>query len=375
MKIVITTFKYLVPFLTQELENLGYNALKSTINTVELEGTEEDVMILNYKLRTASHVLLQIAQFNAKNPKELSENLKEVVWDDFLWEKEYFSVVSTGFNEHIDNFMYVNQLCKDSIVDFFKTKYGIRPDSGPEKNKAVIALHWDNDEVLLYIDTSGETLARHGYRKYPWRAPLQENLASGILMATQWTPEKPLVNPMCGSGTLAIEAALMAMGRFPGSLRSNYSFLHTKLFSEDQWLKVRKELRAESIGKNLPKPEIFASDINPAAVKAAQSNAQTAGVDHIVRFESCDFEKTTLPSKPGVLIVNPEYGERMGEEEELKPIYKAFGDFFKQECKGYKAHIFTGNSQLAKHIGLRTSSKTPFMNGKLECRLLSFDIF
>ncbi|MFQ3576952.1 MAG: class I SAM-dependent RNA methyltransferase [Cytophagales bacterium] len=374
MKIVITTFKYLVPFLLKEIEALGHKALSSSINTVTLEGTEEDVMILNYKLRTANQVLLQIAQFTAKSPKELTEKLKQIIWDDFLWEKEYFSVVSTGFNENINNFMYVNQLCKDSIVDFFKSKYGIRPDSGPEKNKAVIALHWDNEEVSLYIDTSGETLARHGYRKYPWRAPLQENLACGILMASEWTPEKPLLNPMCGSGTLAIEAALMAMGRYPGSLRSNYSFLHTKPFSPDHWNKLRKELRAENIGKTT-KPEIIASDIHPEAIKAAQSNAQTAGVDYLVRFETCDFEKTHQPSKAGVLIVNPEYGERMGEEDELKPIYKALGDYFKQECKGYKTHVFTGNSSLAKHIGLRTSSKTPFMNGKIECRLLSYDIF
>ena len=375
MKIVITTFKFIVHYLAKELTDLGYKIIESSANTVTTEGNEKDVVILNYKLRTANQILVQIAEFEAENPNQLYKEVRAIKWDDYLWKNKYFSVASTGNNRYVHNFLYINQLCKDAIADFFYDKYGIRPNSGSSKHQAVIALHWDQNKVFLYLDTSGNTLAKHGYRKFPWKAPLLENLACAILLATEWKTNTPFVNPMCGSGTLCIEAALMALGRYPGFFRNNYSFMHLKAFSEQVWKETLIRLNIEMRETNDKKIKIIASDISPEAIKYAQKNARFAGVDKLINFKVCDFKDTKIPEEPGTIIFNPEYGNRMGNNIELYTTYQAIGNFLKKMCKGYNAFIFTGNLELAKQVGLRTHAKIPFYNGNIECRLLCYSIF
>lgn len=207
----------------------------------------------------------------------------------------------------------------------------------------------------------------------PFKAPMQETLAAAVILATGWRGDGHLINPMCGSGTLAIEAALIALGRAPGLLRGNYSFMHLKGFDETSWKVLRKKMRASS--KDRFHGEIIATDISSLAIEAAKKNATTAGVERLIAFEVCDYSKTPIPEGGGVVMLNPEYGERMGEVETLKETYRDIGDFFKKRCKGYRGYLFTGNFDLAKKVGLRAKKRTPFFNGPIECRLLEYDLY
>jgi putative N6-adenine-specific DNA methylase len=207
----------------------------------------------------------------------------------------------------------------------------------------------------------------------PLKAPMQETLAAAVVLASAWVGSGNFINPMCGSGTLAIEAALIALGRAPGLLRSNYGFMHLKGFDESSWKVLRRKIRADS--KDWLSGRIIATDIGQQAVEAAKKNAMTAGVDRFIEFGVCDFSQTPVPANGGVIILNPEYGERMGEIENLKETYGKIGDFFKKKCQGYKGYIFTGNLDLAKKVGLRTNRRITFFNGPIECRLLEYDLY
>ena len=248
-----------------------------------------------------------------------------------------------------------------------------RPDTGPDKNFAMIYLHWKLEDVSIYIDTSGENIAKHGYRKMPFKAPLQETLAAALIMASKWDKKSHFVNPMCGSGTLAIEAALLATNRAPGLYRSNYAFMHVKGYNEEVYQNYRSEIKAKAI-KSI-EGKIIASDISSVAIEAARQNATTAGVDHLIEFHICDFTETPIPEEGGVIMINPEYGERLGDEDELQIVYEGLGDFFKQKCKGYLGYIFTGNLNLAKKIGLKTKRKIEFYNSTIDCRLLEYELY
>jgi putative N6-adenine-specific DNA methylase len=225
----------------------------------------------------------------------------------------------------------------------------------------------------VYLDTSGESLSRRGYRKIPLSAPMQETLAAAVVLATGWTGDGSFVNPMCGSGTLAIEAALIALVRAPGLLRGNFGLMHVPGYNEGLWQGLREEARKRS--KKELSGRIIATDIDPAAVEAAKKNAATAGVDHLIEFSVCDFAETPLPEGGGVVVMNPEYGERMGEETALVPVYKGIGDFLKQKCGGYTGYVFTGSPALAKKVSLKPKRSIPFWNSGIECRLLEFDLY
>lgn len=269
--------------------------------------------------------------------------------------------------------MFANQKVKDAIVDRIHQKADRRPDSGPDRNNVVIHLYWKESRAWIYINTSGRKLADRSYRKIPHAAPLQETLAAGIVLSTGYNGEMPLVIPMCGSGTLAIEAALIALKKSPGLLRHNFGLTHLKGFDQDLWQRTRRQA-LKSAAKTIPQP-IIATDIDSGAIEAAKKNAQTAGVDHLIEFKICDFSETPVPKGESIIILNPPYGQRLGEIKKLTSLYKRMGDFFKQKCAGYTAFIFTGNRELAKSVGLRTSRKITFYNGDIECRLLQYKMY
>ena len=253
-------------------------------------------------------------------------------------------------------------------------KFGRRPDSGPERDRAVVHLHWKDEECCLYIDTSGEPLSKRGYRKIPLKAPLQETLAAAIVLATGWHDNGHFINPMCGSGTLAIEAALIGLKKAPGILRNNFCFMHLKGFDKALWEELRRE--ALLLCNKTLRNRIIATDVSRQAIDAARENAMTAGVEHLIEFSVSDFADTPVPEgSGGLVLLNPEYGERMGQMDELADTYKGIGDFFKQKCKGYTGFVFTGNPGLAKKIGLRSKRKVQFFNSNIECRLLEYELY
>ncbi|MEE9297023.1 MAG: class I SAM-dependent RNA methyltransferase, partial [Phycisphaerae bacterium] len=193
------------------------------------------------------------------------------------------------------------------------------------------------------------------------------------ILATGYDGSVPLVNPMCGSGTLAIEAALIASGRPPGLLRDNFGFMHCRGFDSDTWQSMRRS--AKKIRNKGTIAPIIATDIDAGAIRAARKNAETAGVHHMIRFDVCDFAETPIPPEEGIVIINPEYGERLGVIAELEKTYGRMGDFFKQRCAGWTGYIFTGNLELAKKVGLRASRRMEFFNAKIDCRLLKYELY
>ncbi len=372
-KIIITCNNRLSPYLQREVEALGYKIVRAFSTGVELEGTLNDCIPLNLNLRCASQVLYSIKTFTAENPARLYKELLEIEWEELIDFTGYFSVSSTVDNETITTPLFANLKVKDAIVDRIKEKKGIRPDSGPDAGKAMIHLYWKENDAEIFIDTSGETLAKHGYRKIPGKAPMLEALATGTIMATEWDKKSPFIVPMCGSGTLAIEAALLATDKTPGLFRMNYGFMHIMGYDEEVFFAERRKLKEQS--KKETAFRIVATDISADAIDVSVRNAKTAGVDHLIDFSVCDFAETVVPEGPGVVIFNPEYGERLGVHSKLEATYKRIGDFMKQSCKGYRGYIFTGNPDLAKKIGLRASRRIEFYNGKLDCRLLEYELY
>jgi putative N6-adenine-specific DNA methylase len=373
-KILVSCPLKITSFLRQEFEQLGFPIINESHTSIETEGTLSDTIRLNLNLRTANRVTFLINQFSAKSPDELYEGIKtKIYWENILDKDGYFSVMSYAEHPSINNSMFVNQRCKDAIADYFLEKYKSRPDSGADKNKTVIYVYWKDNQVSVYLDTSGESLSKHGYRKIPFLAPMQESLAAALILSGKWDKNSHFINPMCGSGTLAIEAALIAADRANGLLRVNYGFMHIKGYDEAVYLEERKKAK-EKVKRKLPF-KIIATDIEPKAIEAAKQNAMTAGVDHLIEFNVCDFSETQIPEGNGVVMLNPPYGERIGEEAELEFIYTAIGDFFKKRCKGYTGYVFTGNPGLAKKIGLKTKRRMEFYNAKIECRLLEFELY
>lgn len=373
-RIIVTCNKRLSPYLVTEIEQLGFTIVRSFTTGVELQGTVNDCITLNLNLRCASQVLYSLATFEAPTPTHLYNELVQIEWEEYIDITGYFSVTSVVNNEHITTPLFANVKVKDAIVDRIKEKKGLRPNSGPEHNKTVVNLYWQDDKAEIFLDTSGETLSKHGYRKIPGKAPMLEALASSTIMATKWDRKSPFINPMCGSGTLAIEAALLATDKHPGLFRMNYGFMHITGYDEQVFFVERRKLKDKA--KKELGFKIIASDLSADAVDVSQRNAKTAGVDHLIEFHVCDFAETPVPEgEGGVVFFNPEYGERLGVHTKLEATYKRMGDFMKQHCKGYTGYIFTGNPDLAKKIGLKASRRMEFYNGKLDCRLLEYELY
>lgn len=356
-----------------EVEKLGYKVDQIKDNAITIQATLKDCIKLNMNLRTASKVLWLLFEGKASNAEELYRLVQTYDWELLMTVDGYFSIQSFTQNSTINNTLFTNLKVKDAIADFFIKKYNKRPDSGPENRGLQLYIYWIDDQVRIYIDTSGDTLARHGYRKIPLKAPLQENLAAAIILATNWDLKSPFINPMCGSGTLAIEAAMMMTNRVPGLIKKDYAFQRLKGYS-DEWYRDEQIACRMAVSHDVLSP-VIASDLSADAIRSAKINASLAGLDTKIKFQQCPFEETIIPEEKGIIIINPPYGERIGEEQDLKLLYKKIGDFFKTRCKGYKGYVFTGNPELAKYIGLKPSKKTPFFNAKIECRLLAFEIY
>ena len=372
-KIIITCNKRLVPYLEAEVEELGFRVDQMFATGVELSGTLADCIRLNLNLRCASQVLFSLKQFKCKTPDELYERVIDYPWERIIREDGYFAVTNHTENFTVNNELFVNVKVKDAIVDRFRREMGERPNSGSSLDETVIHLYWKEDQAEIFLDTSGQTLAKHGYRKIPGKAPMLEALASATILATKWDRKSPFVNPMCGSSTVAIEAALIATNRRPGLFRRNYSFMHVLNYDDKIYQEELKRLKDQVV--EVPDLKIIASDIKQDAIDISKVNAGVAGVEKLIEFKVCDFESTNIPETPGVIFFNPEYGERLGEVSELEKTYERMGDFMKKKCQGYKGYIFTGNLDLAKKIGLKASKRIEFYSAKLDCRLLEYELY
>lgn len=375
--ILVTCPKGMAGFLAAELADLGLTGGEILEAGALGSGTLEDCMRLNLHVRTGHRVLYELKRFDAPGPDALYAAAKAIPWERYMAGDGYFRVDASIRDTEVTDSRFAAVRVKDAVADRFMERFGRRPDSGPLTHGVCLFLHWRGRRATLYIDTTGEPLPRRGYRKRPHTAPMQETLAAACVMASGW-PELAargghFIAPMCGSGTLAIEAALMAMHGAPGLLRHDFAFMRLPGYDPAAWERLTdaaEDAETPDFGGR-----IIATDHDPAAIEAARDNARNAGVGDFIEFAVCDFAQTEVPEGPGVVMLNPEYGERLGDARALEPVYRAIGDFFKQQCGGKKGFIFTGNLALAKCVGLKTSRRHILYNAKIECRLLEYELY
>ena len=374
--IVATCGRGCAEVLKAELRGLGYEPREVSATSVGVEGDLRDAMRMNLWLRTANRVLFEVGGFEVDSADELHAAVRELPWELWLRRDVPFHVHGVAQHETIRDPRFAVLRCKDAIADRFVDRTGARPDSTSAPDGAsCVALYWKDRTAQVFLDTSGAPLSHRGYRWRSWVAPLRETLAASILLEGGWgkTAAEAFVGPMCGSGTLAIEAAWMAQNRAPGLEREDYAFLHLNGVDGEVWRGLKAEARAKFVAA--PRTWIAASDVDPQAISCARENAGRAGVEGMIRFHTCDFRDTPLPKPPAMVLMNPEYGERMGVEERLVELYEGIGTYYKDKCRGMRALIFTGNIPLSRKIGLHAARRVAMWNGDIECRLLEYDIY
>ena len=389
--IIISCAKELSRWTEIEVLDLGYKPIEVTENTVVVRGSMRDVMNLNLRLRTAHRVLVPLLRTVCRNIRDLYEAALSIDWENLIEADGYFSVSSIVHNYTIRDTRLPSLYTKDAIADRMREKCQRRPDSGGENKGAAVFVYWERDEVIIYLDTSGEPLSKRGYRKIPGSAPMQETLAAACLMAMHWDGKTPFLSPMCGSGTPAIEAAMFAMNKAPGTLKGHFAFQSIKDYSriipgesaprvaprqragaspEQIWKELLIDAKDQEKTDNLPK--IVATDISPEAVENAHTNAIAAGVAPYIDFKACDFADSPIPEGRGCVFFNPEYGIRLGTYEELAPVYERIGSFMNERCAGWTGGLITGNPDLARLVNLYYRTRVPFFNGPIDCRLFIY---
>ena len=312
--IIISCAKALSRWTEQEVLSMGYKPIEVTENTVVVRGAMRDVFRLNLQLRTAHRVLVPLLRTTCRGIRDLYEAVRSIDWENLLDADGYFSVSSIAHNRTIRDTRIPSLYTKDAIADRMRERCQQRPDSGGDNIGAAVFVYWERDEVIIYLDTSGEPLSKRGYRRIPGSAPMQETLAAACLMGMGWKGDRPFLSPMCGSGTPAIEAAMIAMNKAPGSLKGHFAFQSIKGYGriipgekaptvaprqtagatpEQIWKEMVIEAKKEERRDNLPR--IIATDISPEAVDNAQTNAITAGVAEFIEFHACDFAETPVP--------------------------------------------------------------------------------
>lgn len=372
--VVLTCSSGVSALLADEVRNLGLSVSEVGTATVTTSACLRDLYRLNLHLRTAHRVLVLLKSFRCTHPDALYKRALGIPWEDWIDPRTPFRVHNAVNTPCIRDTRYPNLKVKDAVVDRLRNKTGRRPDSGSREEGAAIFLHWKDHEASLYLDFSGTPLSRRGYRVKGGTAPMQESLAAAVILASKWDGTTPIVNPMCGSGTLAIEAAWIAKRQAPGVLRDHFACLSLRNVEHALWRDVWEEARKQERSAN-DLPPVLASDCDWNAVATTKENAHQAEVLDQIETTTCDFRDQKLPASPGWILLNPEYGVRMGNEDDLKPHYRDIGDWLKTACGGWNAALFTGSLPLSRQVGLKPYARMPMFNGKLESRLLLFELF
>ncbi|HUQ24543.1 MAG TPA: THUMP domain-containing protein [Burkholderiales bacterium] len=354
--------------LLQELSVSGAKELKQTPGGIAFSGSWEVCYRANLWSRIASRILWKVGEFQYTNEKDLYEATKGLDWPLYFAVQKKIRVNVTAQKSPLKSLEFATLKVKDAVCDRFRDKLGSRPDVDRAAPDVRIHVFLEETKGILYLDTSGEALFKRGWRMDIAEAPLRENLAAGIIMLSGWKFDQPLLDPMCGGGTLLSEAAAMARGRAPGAKRT-FGFEKLSSFDSSLWERVKKERTVAPV-----EPRLYGSDTDPEALKAARRNLGAAGVERWVQLEQADVLERAAPEPSGVMVANPPYGERIGSPEELAALYPKLGDALKKRFAGWNCFFFTADQRMAKLIRLQPSRRTPLWNGAIECRLYEFRI-
>jgi putative N6-adenine-specific DNA methylase len=354
--------------LSGEIASLGGKEARETPGGVAFSGTWETCYRINLWSRIASRVLWKVGEFQYKNEKDLYDAARTIAWFDLFSVDRRIRVNVTAQKSPLKSLEFATLKVKDAVCDRFRDRLGSRPDVDRAAPDVRIHVFLEEAKGILYLDTSGEALFKRGWRMDIAEAPLRENLAAGIIMLSGWKFDQPLLDPMCGGGTLLSEAAAMARGRAPGAKR-DFGFQKLQIFSSSLWEKVKNERHIAPV-----EPRLYGSDTDPEALQAARRNLGAAGVERWVRLEQSDVLERAAPEPSGIMVANPPYGERIGSPEELAAFYPKLGDALKKRFAGWNCYFFTADLRMAKLIRLQPSRRTPLWNGSLECRLYEFKV-
>ncbi|MHB1590148.1 MAG: THUMP domain-containing class I SAM-dependent RNA methyltransferase [Sulfuricella sp.] len=357
--------------LADELEDLGAAAIEPTDGGVGFVGDLALGYRVNLWSRVASRVLWRLAEQSYRSEEDIYRAALALPWPSYFNVEQTFRVKVSAIRCPLRSLDFVTLRIKDAICDKFRTAGNDRPSIDTAAPDMRVYAFLTADRVSLYLDTSGEALFKRGYRKEQGEAPLRENLAAGILKLAGWQPGMPLLDPMCGSGTFLIEAAQMALNIAPGAERW-FAFEHMKNFEPATWDAIYREAAAAELPKT-PLP-IYGSDVSSTVLMAARANLATAGLEEVVTLKQINLLDVTPPAPTGVLVANPPYAVRIGEQEEMAQLYPRIGDLLKQKFGGWRACFLSADMRLAKLIRLSVSRRIPLYNGALDCRLFVYDM-
>lgn len=368
-----TTAKGLEQVLAEELRSLGLEVLAIPTGGVSFRGSRADGYRACLWLRTAGRILQPIASFACRSAEMLYSEIYALPWSDYLTLDMTLAVDAKVRNSQLSHSRFVALKTKDGIVDKLRNQFGQRPNVDAGSPDLRINVHLANDRATVSLDLAGDGLHRRGYRQDLTAAPLRETLAAGLIGLTGWLEDEPFVDPMCGSGTLPLEAAMRATRMAPGLLGRSYGFERWPDLDLALWKQIRAEAR-EAVAAR-PAAVILGADHDSHALQTARSNAARTGLGDAITWQRSDFANLQPPASAGTLLVNPPYGERLDDAQALLPLYRSIGDTLKQRWTGWTAWVFTGNLELAKKIGLKASRRIVLYNGPIECRLLKYELY
>jgi len=367
---IATTLFGLEEVLAGELTSLGAGSVKPQNRAVSFSGDKKMLYRANYHLRTALRVLKPLRAFPARNEEDIYKGIRDIEWEGVMGPENTLAVETVLVSNRYKHSGYISLKVKDGIVDRFRDRTGKRPSVDLKDPAVRIHIHLGDSHCNVSLDSSGESLHKRGYRTQPFKAPLNEVLAAGLIKLTGWEPGMRFVNPMCGSGTLAIEAGIMARGLPGGYFRQGFGFQAWKDFEPDLFESVRRERFLKASNDT----EIMACDLAFPAIRAAQQNLARAGLLGKINLVKSGFESWKISRGTGIVIMNPPYGERM-EEDDLQALYKTIGDTLKRNFTGYQAWILSGNPDAMKYVGLRTSRKLTLFNGPIKCKYHQYELY
>lgn len=370
MKITIKTLHGFEEILAKEVEVLGGEKIEKITRGVKCEGNPAFLYRANLSLRTAMKVLVPIHTFQAKNEQQLYDKMMEFDWSNFLDVDQTFAIDPVVFSEIFTHSKYVGLKAKDAMVDQYRNKYRRRPSIDTERPDVLFNIHCAKDFFTVSMDSSGAPLNQRGYREDGHRAPMNEVLAAGMLILSGWDKKSPLVDPMCGSGTILTEAAMLAMNMPPNLKRKTFGFRTWPEYSPILWNKVKSE---EESKMRKPQMDFIGIDVDNNAVQLTRKALGKIGLRREVRIKEMDFREFKPIEEKGTIITNPPYGERIGDD--ILDFYQTMGDAFKQHFAGYDAWVISSNKKALKQIGLKHSSITRLFNGKLECDFCKYELY